>query len=125
MEGIAGIRNEEQGWEDPPIGMGITNDSFQYEGNTAIFIERLKNLVTEGAMLNADNLSILPVMPSGPQAFVTSILLNSSVTSSTEQKRSSVQDVRDCVEPFDCCFRDGARVLKQEVKKIVEEVSLF
>ena len=59
----------------PPLGMGITDDSFQDEGNTAVFIERLKSLVTEGALLYAANLSILPVMPSGPQAFVTSILL--------------------------------------------------
>ena len=75
-------------------------------------------------MLYAANLSILPVMPSGPQAFVTSILLNRLVTSSTEEKGSSdVQDVRDCAEQFDCCSSGGARVLKQEVKKLLRRLA--
>ena len=105
--------------------MGITDDNFQDEGNIPDFIERLKSLVTEGAILCVTILSILPVMPSGPQALVTSILLNRSVTSSTEQWISSVQDVKDCVDLFNCCSRGGYQGVKASGVNVLEEVSLF
>ena len=71
------------------FGTGTTFDIFHRTGKQPDWIERLKSLVTEGAILEAVAFSIRAETPSGPFDFVVSRVFSNHCTSSTEHSSSS------------------------------------
>ena len=69
--------------------MGTTTDLFHSVGTCPSLIDRLKSLVTDGAMLVAVCLSIIADTSSGPVALDTSRFLRRCSTSSVVQKDSA------------------------------------
>ena len=63
--------------------MGTTEDVFQALGSLPVVIERLKNLVSTGAILTAVDFNILADILSGPFALLVSRTSNNSKTSSS------------------------------------------
>ena len=78
-------------------------------------MDRLNNLVREGAMQGAVLFSILGDMPSGPLDFVTSRTANISHTSESVQRSSSGQ-VEESISGVGWCWIGGCDLLKQEQK---------
>ena len=71
------------------FGMGTTTYLFHSVGTCPSLIERLKSLVTDGAMLVAVCLSIVADTSSGPVALDTSRFLRRCSSSSVVQKSSA------------------------------------
>jgi len=78
----------------PGLGIGDTLATFHSAGKTACFRDELKRAVTVGEMLSAVPRSILPEIPSGPDAVLIFWVENSINTS------SCVQDTLDRVGPL-------------------------
>ena len=71
------------------FGTGTIFDIFHRTGKHPDWIERLKSLVTEGAILEAVVFSVRAETPSGPFDFVVSRVSSNHCTYSTEHSSSS------------------------------------
>ena len=76
--------------------MGTTDDFFHAEGRMPVVKDKLKSLVSEGAMLYAVLFSILADIPSRPVALVGSRATSRSHTSDSEQSISSGRVEVEC-----------------------------
>ena len=70
------------------LGMGTTEETFQLEGGRQQRMEKLKSLVTEGAITSAVDFNMRADTPSGPLAFDVSIDLSKLHTSSSVHSSS-------------------------------------
>ena len=68
------------------LGMGTTDDSFQFEGIFPLVIDRLKSSVRIGVIEIAVDLSIFPEILSGPEALLVSRVFNKLKTSCSLQR---------------------------------------
>ena len=70
------------------LGMGTTEETFQLEGGRQQQMEKLKSLVTEGAITSAVDFNMRADTPSDPLAFDVSIDLSKLHTSSSVHSSS-------------------------------------
>ena len=103
--------------------MGTTEDVFQARGSLPVVIERLKNLVSTGAMLTAVDFNILADILSGPFALLVSRACNNSKTSSSVHRSSGGQSICSSLSESQVGVIGGIDWLKQLEKKLFSMVA--
>ena len=96
-------RKERTSWHsEVSLGIGITSDSFQSDGNLPVLMERLKREDMDGEIASEKVCSIQAVIPSGPVAVPHFTFLSSASLESYNHRKTSPRQGRIYFRWYKC-----------------------